>query len=504
MASSLAEELLYCDLDEEIGSSTSLPALLYDWKDDEKDFPNRDALQSALFLIRAFCFSEDSSGSLNHLFYSELTDHFADIFKTYSNKVQLSRFARLNHTEPHVRHMLHLALILADVHKLLAKNALVFIDQILRGEAATTNLHQSFSKTAQSEMKHLMKCFLKIYSSFGYAAPIAILGSEVGKSGSFAAATIGLGASIVDFLNGGDDAAISVSSTSIGLLGILGMIVGNSIVSPDSMKELQRAARKIEEKVYTFTIAWRELSILFLHISVPQSVPQNGLCFMRNFRQQFCVDGTILNIFLAFTLRLEEDSFQRIRRIPYPIEELVIERAKRVENITWLSSDRYIESRASSMKRATNLIAGLVALLPARSQSPASVLPLHIMPPSPEASSVNQDMTLLFHITPTLSASETPHADPTSSTSTAVRKIICTSVTAFHDDLSTSPGAGGDPPETHTLVKRRPYSFHGGARASLLAGIKAGSNNPDEGDDRGDDEDSDTHPERGARRRKSY
>lgn len=57
--------------------------------------------------------------------------------------------------------MLHLALILADAHKLLAKNALVFIDQILRGKAAPTDLHQNFSKTAQSEMKHLMKCFLK-------------------------------------------------------------------------------------------------------------------------------------------------------------------------------------------------------------------------------------------------------------------------------------------------------------------------------------------------------
>lgn len=94
MASSLTEELLYCDIDEDIGSSISLPVLLYDWKDDEKDFPNTDVLQSVLFLICALCCSEDSSGSLNHLFYSELTDHFADIFKTYSNKVRLSRFAR--------------------------------------------------------------------------------------------------------------------------------------------------------------------------------------------------------------------------------------------------------------------------------------------------------------------------------------------------------------------------------------------------------------------------
>ncbi|PBK82971.1 hypothetical protein ARMGADRAFT_1089879 [Armillaria gallica] len=265
------------------------------------------------------------------------------------------------------------------------------------------------------------------------------------------------------------------------------MSSGNLIMSPDSMKELQHTAQKIKEKVYTFTIVWHELSMLFLHISVHQSMPQNGLRFIENFRQHFCVDGTMLSIFFAFTLRLKEDSFERIRTIPCLIKELVVERAKHVdENIPWLSNDHYIESYTSSMKRATNLITSLAALLPAQSHSPANVLPLHIIPLSPVATnSVNWDMTLLSHITPTLSVSETPYADFTSSMSIAVCKVICVSAAIFHDNLSTSPGAGVDSPEMHTLVKWQPYLFHSGMRTSLLAGIKARNNSRNEGDDQG-------------------
>lgn len=93
MSSSPADAFLYYAFNEQIDSSSS-PVLLYDPKKDEKDFPNEDALRSALLLTHAFCCSEDSVGSLKHVFYSELTDHFSEMFKAYSIKVQLSQFAR--------------------------------------------------------------------------------------------------------------------------------------------------------------------------------------------------------------------------------------------------------------------------------------------------------------------------------------------------------------------------------------------------------------------------
>ncbi|PBK71572.1 hypothetical protein ARMSODRAFT_1016584 [Armillaria solidipes] len=170
----------------------------------------------------------------------------------------------------------------------------------------------------------------------------------------------------------------------------------------------------------------------------------------------------LVTVFLAFTLSFEQDNFKRIKMIHRPIEELAIERGKYVENILWLSNVHYIESHPSSTKCATDLITGLVVFFPTRLKPPASVLQLHIMPPA-AINMVKQDLALPSHIIPGPSASETPHAAPSSSTTTTVQEEAIRGPAAdFHNGLSTSPGAGllgpgADFPETDILVKRRPY-----------------------------------------------
>ncbi len=71
--------------------------------------------------------------------------------------------SRLNYTEQNVRYLLHVALILSDAHKLLANNALVFIDQIIQGEDTTADV-KILSHDIVREMSHLMDCFLEVYS----------------------------------------------------------------------------------------------------------------------------------------------------------------------------------------------------------------------------------------------------------------------------------------------------------------------------------------------------
>ncbi len=71
-------------------------------------------------------------------------------------------YSSLNYTEQHVRHLLHLALIIADAHELLAKNAQALVD-IVEGEAGQivddpTPAYHNFSVGLNDEMNHLMKC----------------------------------------------------------------------------------------------------------------------------------------------------------------------------------------------------------------------------------------------------------------------------------------------------------------------------------------------------------
>ncbi|KAK0185270.1 hypothetical protein F5146DRAFT_1125237 [Armillaria mellea] len=229
ISSSNAVALLHRNLDEDIDISTSSSAFLYDWTKDGTDFPNKDALSLTLLRLHALCYSEDTSQSIQPHFYSELATHFSELLKAYKNKVRLSHFAR------HVRHMLHLALIVADPNELLAKNAQILIDFLddttvqISSEELLLQYHK-FHIAVNHEIDHVMNCLNKeaISANMRISLPQPLV------------------ASALNLVNGGSDATINVVSTVLALMAVLGMAVGNSTVSPDSMMEIQELAQILE------------------------------------------------------------------------------------------------------------------------------------------------------------------------------------------------------------------------------------------------------------------
>ncbi|KAK0209404.1 hypothetical protein IW262DRAFT_1486552 [Armillaria fumosa] len=224
--------------------------------------------------------------------------------------------------------------------------------------------YKKFRRTVSDEMSHLMICLNKIHSQSPYTTTIALLGNHIGKYANFLTAVLTLAASALNLVNGGSNAAINVGSTVLALVAVLGMAVGNSTVSPDSMMEIQDLAQKIEiVKAHCFGAT-----------NVPKrtSVPQEF--------QEFCVDGIVLTNRLAFTLGVDQDTYKRVRIIPHTIVNDVLDRSKRVENDAWLSSALHIQFPIPTAARTKNLITGLFPVFPMLSKSRTEpLLPLYIV-----------------------------------------------------------------------------------------------------------------------------
>ncbi|SJL02965.1 uncharacterized protein ARMOST_06308 [Armillaria ostoyae] len=212
--------------------SASLSVYSYDIQKHKHQFRNKITLQSALLRLHALCYNAATLQSPRPSLYSELANHVSELLKLYKNKVRPSHHARINYTERHVRHLLRLALIVADAHRLLAKNAQTLID-IVEGEAGQiiddpTPAYHNFSVGLNDEMNHLMKCLNSVQPESTYSTQIALLSSRVGKYLNVVAALLTLTASVMNLVKNGSDATMNVISASLAFIAVLCMTVGKS------------------------------------------------------------------------------------------------------------------------------------------------------------------------------------------------------------------------------------------------------------------------------------
>ncbi|KAK0209294.1 hypothetical protein DFS33DRAFT_1309092 [Desarmillaria ectypa] len=405
--------------------------------------------------------------------------------------------------ERHVRYLLHLALIIADAHELLANMALTLID-IIEGEESQMiddpilHCHNSYV-SINDEMNHLMKCLNNVHSvrffflfrdvgslSFKrriqespYPAQITLLISRVGKYINVFAALLTLTASVMNLVKNGSDATMNVISASFALIAVLCMTVASSIVSPDTIIEVQDLTTKMEGDIYTVVIAWRELSELLRLISLKQPIPSHSNLFLQSFKRHFCIDGVTLINCLAFNLGVDQDVYKRVRMIPRPIESNVLDRAKRIKNNICLSDARHIQSHISTTSCAKGLINGLSPLSTVKSSDSRTkpLLPLHIVM-SPQTMSPEHRQSTLS----SASLIEILDSDPSSSASAPGR------IADASEDLSALVSAEAETsgisedssiPQTtaarNALVKGRSYSVHSGMGRTTVS-----TSNPNE------------------------
>ncbi|KAK0450555.1 uncharacterized protein EV420DRAFT_739659 [Desarmillaria tabescens] len=499
MASSSAVALLYRQLDERIDTSTFLSVYSYGVQKHKQQFRNKAALQSALLRFHTLYYPTATPQPLRHGFYSELANHVTELLKLYKNKVC---HARINYMERHVRHLLHLALIIADSHELLANKALTLID-IIEGETShiigdpILHYHNSYIGI-NDEMNHVMKCLNNVRLESPYPT---LLINRVGKYINVIAAFLTLTASVMNLVKNGSDATMNVISASFALIAVLCMAVASSIVSPDTMIEIQDLAKKMEGDIYAIVIAWRELSEVLRAISLKQPISPNSHLFLRSFKRHFCVDGATLINCLAFNLSVDQDIYKRVRMIPRPIESNVLDRAKRIKNDICLSDARHIQSRISTTARAKGLVTSFfpLSLMSSNSRTEPQ-LPLHIVMSPRAMTPENRESTM-----PSASVIEIlDSSPPTSASAPGESSMPLKDLSALMNAEVEASGISEDSsvPETTTsckaLVKRQSYSVHSG-----IGRISVPTNNSNEQTTERNSAGVD-HPESGPCRRRTH